>query len=1010
MNSFRPPVDPESLLEDDLNFYVWTLESYDKLTTLTQSYDHETMADDDIYVGDSFKETNPKAACTVCVFGTTKEGHSVLLRAPYDPFVFLEFDSAMSEYECQFWIRQNVWGCSSVEEKRYKHLWGWEPDPDDPSQTARHRCFKVRLPSASSIFFLAKRIEEKFSDKVTILENKVSVTHKFGDEANIVPSTWIRVPKDCLTLATDCRASHAQIEVILKPKAYLNIECRPDDETEAPLVVASFDIETYSHTGAFPLPDVAENVIMGIGTTVWNSLTKQMKHFYFGLKSIEMSPQQEPPNDANDANESKMAIEYAPRPTVRTFETEEEMLLAWRDFVVLEVDPDILTGYNLVGFDNHYMATRMNRETINENESRFFYLGRIWANPTPLKEESFSSSARGSRVMHAFGDLSGRVSLDMYILVNIEHKLKNYGLDAVSKHFLGMRKVDLPHKELFKAWEADDPKKRGEIAIYCSMDCGLPILLMDYMCVIPNLCGMSRVTYTPVTDIIKRGQQIKCYNQIARYAHQEGFVMNAHRDVGRDYEGATVLAPEVGFYTDPIVTLDFASLYPSIIRDQNLCCSTLVDRPEHRNFGPETGVTYNVIEASSGTHHFVSHTDGVLPRILKNLLNARKAVKKQMKECPKGDKARFNVLNGRQLAIKVSANSIYGFTGAGKTGMYSCLPVADSTTARGRIMIQRTRNLIMDKYTKERGEGKVNVIYGDTDSVMVRFFVEESMAGVEEAFRLGLEAANYVSSQFGDAVTLEMEKVYWPYGLFKKKRYAGMKYEKGKDPVIDVKGIEMVRRDTSDFAAKTCEMVLDAVLRERNVEKAQVILLERLDDMVSGRVPFEDFIISKSINASKQLNDHLAHVAVVEKIKKRAPGSEPRSGDRVQYVILCPKTPHDKLYERVEEAQYAKEHNLRLDWQHYIDALKTPIVSFFENFIPDPERLFIPAEVKAKQARLNVTSIFSQMNLTKSTNDKGMLSSVPKTYYQVSKHGKKRKPTVKAKNNFAPLQFTKMKK
>ena len=171
--------------------------------------------------------------------------------------------------------------------------------------------------------------------------------------------------------------------------------------------------------------------------------------------------------------------------------------------------------------------------------------------------------------------------------------------------------------------------------------------------------------------------------------------------------------------------------------------------------------------------------------------------------------------NARQLALKVSCNSVYGFTGAVQRGMYPCVAIADSVTCNGRAMIEKTRDLVQSFL-------KCKVIYGDTDSVMIHF--EDESISIKEAFAQGEKAADYISDQFREDVTLEMEKVYMPYLLIAKKRYAGlMKHTPNKTGEIvlekmDAKGVELVRRDNCPFMIY--ERVLKPILYDVSPEKA----------------------------------------------------------------------------------------------------------------------------------------------------------------------------------------------
>mmetsp|Transcript_23152 Transcript_23152/g.17563 ORF Transcript_23152/g.17563 Transcript_23152/m.17563 type:complete len:146 (+) Transcript_23152:1254-1691(+) len=133
-------------------------------------------------------------------------------------------------------------------------------------------------------------------------------------------------------------------------------------------------------------------------------------------------------------------------------------------------------------------------------------------------------------------------------------------------------------------------------------------------------------------------------------------------------------------------------------------------------------------------------------------------------------------------------------------------------------MIEATKKYVLEKYNKENGyKFDSQVIYGDTDSVMVKFGVET----IEEAMALGKEAAAYVSTFFTPPIKLEFEKVYCPYLLMNKKRYAGLLWTKpSKYDKMDAKGIETVRRDNCGLVKDVVQTVLDKLLIEKDKEGA----------------------------------------------------------------------------------------------------------------------------------------------------------------------------------------------
>ncbi len=274
------------------------------------------------------------------------------------------------------------------------------------------------------------------------------------------------------------------------------------------------------------------------------------------------------------------------------------------------------------------------------------------------------------------------------------------------------------YKKLF-AINRMGPAERAAIAKYAMVDCDLALELMITVNVVPNMLQMSNVTHTLLHDIGNRGQQIKVFNQLYRYSLLQNYVMNPPvcgwpEDL--EYEGAFVIPPKKGYYTDPVTCLDFASLYPSIILYKNLCMSTLCIQPAPPQLQPHT----ETHEIGGVPWTFVKHEKGVLPQILDSLLLARKQTRTLQKSVDKKS-LEWSLLEGRQLALKVSANSCYGFMGVQKNGMYPCMPVAAAVTSTGRGMIKKTRDFV------EERNGVV--VYGDSVSGDTALIVRNPLTG-----------------------------------------------------------------------------------------------------------------------------------------------------------------------------------------------------------------------------------------------------------------------------------------
>lgn len=315
---------------------------------------------------------------------------------------------------------------------------------------------------------------------------------------------------------------------------------------------------------------------------------------------------------------------------------------------------------------------------------------------------------------------------------------------------------------------------------------------------------------------------------------------------------------------------------------------------------------------------------GLLPEILDDLLSARKRAKAELKS--EMDPFKRSVLDGRQLALKISANSVYGFTGA-QVGKLPCLEISGSVTAYGRTMIEKTKSEVETHYTIANGyDNDAVVIYGDTDSVMIKFGVKT----LEESMRLGREAAEFVSAKFVKPIKLEFEKVYFPYLLINKKRYAGLYYTRPETyDKMDCKGIETVRRDNSPLVANLINNCLQKLLIERNPDGAVEYAKQTIADLLCNRIDISQLVITKELTKN-EYSAKQAHVELAAKMKKRDPGTAPKLGDRVPYV-LCAAAKNTPAYMKAEDPIYVLENCVPIDSNYYLEnQLSKPLLRIFE--------------------------------------------------------------------------------
>lgn len=325
--------------------------------------------------------------------------------------------------------------------------------------------------------------------------------------------------------------------------------------------------------------------------------------------------------------------------------------MKWRVFLQA-CDPDIITGYNVQNFDIPYILDRADalckgkeNKAVKDKMADFKKWGRIKGSVAKMRDTTFQSAAYGKR-NNVETTIDGRVIFDMLPYMQRNHKLSSYTLNSVCAEFLGQQKEDVHHSIIADLQNGSD-EDRHRLAVYCLKDAQLPLNLMNKLSVLVNNIEMARVTGVPMSFLITRGQQIKVFSMILRKCRKEKLLVPtlSKKGISSDagYEGATVLDPIKAYYEIPIATLDFASLYPSIMMAYNLCYSTLVAPQDAHKLDP------SIYKKSDNGHTFVhSHVKkGILPTILAELLAARKRAKKDMKNAEtEFEKA---VQNGRQV-------------------------------------------------------------------------------------------------------------------------------------------------------------------------------------------------------------------------------------------------------------------------------------------------------------------------------------------------------------------------
>jgi DNA polymerase delta subunit 1 len=843
----------------------------------------------------------------VRIYGRTEHGRSISVATPFEPYFFIK---ARAKHSIKV-FKMELAKYGRVTEERAKDLIGFRNGLEE-------RFFKVTCPTLKDMKICAAVVStgkcrglEEHNETVyglekqpfKVYESNIDPVLRFMHLTGIRSTGWFTVfahePDDLTTCDVGYFVSDWKT---LKPVERDDI---------APLKIMSFDIECYSSTGQFPKANIPEDVVFQIGMT-----TKT-----YGKEGFE-----------------RKCLCYKQTTGYDSYNSEKELLEAFEQYIQ-KCDPDIVTGWNIFGFDLEFLQQRCVFHGLNP------VWGRYKDSEIELVEKKLSSNALGDNLLKMV-PMRGRYVFDLFQDVKREHKLESYSLNNVSKHFLKDQKNDMPVREIFRRFETG--QGLDAVADYCIQDTVLPHKLMEKLCQLQNLIEMAKACWVPLSFLSERGQQIKVFSQMAYKARQLGFIIPVYKaplvQIESDYQGATVLDAQTGAYYTPITALDFASLYPSIMCAHNLCYSSLVLDPQFDNL---EGVEYERFQVGDKVYTFAQNVPSLLPVILSDLKAYRKKAKKLMAQ-HEGTPME-SVYNGQQLAYKISMNSIYGFTGASK-GMLPCVAIASTVTCRGRQMIEETKN-----YVEAHFPG-AQVRYGDTDSVMVEFDVQgrKGQEAIDYSWQLGEQAAEQCTKLFKAPNDLELEKVYCPYFLYSKKRYAAKMYEGKHQPdgstkvvfkKIDVKGLQVVRRDSCPYVRETLKKLLEMILESDDPRPPVDFVKEACKKLKAGDVPMDKLLLSKQLASDYKAK--MPHVEVRDKIRKRAPGSEPQQGDRVPFVIVQ-SSKKAKMFEKAEDPAYVQENNIPIDYEYYFtNQLKKPVCDLLEPLIgKNVDKVLFPPKQK----------------------------------------------------------------
>ncbi|KAI8801738.1 DNA polymerase family B-domain-containing protein [Cladochytrium replicatum] len=593
--------------------------------------------------------------------------------------------------------------------------------------------------------------------------------------------------------------------------------------------------------------------------------------------------------------------------------TNERALLGHLLGMIHKYDPDVVVGHNIVGFGLDVLLHRM-RDTKTEHWSK---IGRLRRRHFPKLQQG--AGGMGDATFAERQVASGRLLLDTYLAAKENIRAKSYSLSHLAATELRIIRTEIDFDRLRDYFF--NTQALLKMVEACEGDAYLAAALMFKLQYIPlskqltNLAGnlwsktlassrADRNEYLLLHEFHNRKfivpdkywrdntksngkKKGKDDDEAVDFVEDEADDADQRRPgtTGRRkpaYAGGLVLEPKKGFYDKFVVLLDFNSLYPSIIQEFNICFTT-VQRGE--NHVSEDGMP-NVPDADC--------EKGVLPRILATLVQRRREVKKLMKDpkIPPNQRMQYDI---RQMALKLTANSMYGCLGFSQSRFYA-KPLAMLVTAKGREILQSTVDLAT--------ENNMEVIYGDTDSIMIHTHSED----LAEVRKLGNGLKELVNKRYR-LLELELDHIYKRMLLLKKKKYAGLAVVSSRvdggatilETSLETKGLDLVRRDWCGLSQDVSGYVLNLLFDEKTsrediLDQIHHYLQTVGEEVRQDRVPIEKYAINKSLTKKpEEYADGKTQPHVQVAIKMRAKGAAVRVGDTISFVICMDAGTDDVL-------------------------------------------------------------------------------------------------------------------
>lgn len=561
-----------------------------------------------------------------------------------------------------------------------------------------------------------------------------------------------------------------------------------------------------------------------------------------------------------------------------------------------KIDPDLIVGHDLQGYQINVLAESCTRLAV----KHFSKFGR-------LKKSSTFKLDRSLFV--------GRLVCDIKISAKELIRSRAYDLDSLCQCVLKLndgQRMELEPEDIPKMY--NNSNDIVKLISFTMQDTAFILKIMYDLNIIPLALQITNIAGNVMSRTLLGGRSERNEFLLLHAFCEKDFIVpdkqykktqTTTSKKKPTYSGGLVLDPKVGFYDKLILLMDFNSLYPSIIQEYNICFTTMpIISDQEALILPDAGLP-----------------SGILPTEIRKLVESRRQVKKLMKtpDLSKDLQIQYHI---RQMALKLTANSMYGCLGFTNSRFYA-KNLAALVTHKGREILTNTKNLV-EKMC-------LDVIYGDTDSIMINTNCLE----YDEVMKLGHKIKQEVNRIYKQ-VELDIDGVFKYLLLLKKKKYAAVTLNKRNGQLFsekEYKGLDIVRRDWSQLASEAGKFILEHILSDKSqddrIDAIHTYLEKVRTDFEMNVVPVQLLIITKQLTKDPKLYTDatsLPHVQVALRYNKQC-GGHLRAGDTVPYVICddgSGKVATQRAY-HIDEFKNSK--TLKIDTQYYLSQQIHPVVA-----------------------------------------------------------------------------------